>query len=68
MLTELSAPAAHGGELLRRLERPLPEAHPFLPVAELARRYAAWIPEEFARLLDEYVAQRYGGAETRTGA
>lgn len=36
--------------ILRRLERPLGEGHGFMPVTELARRYATWIPEEFARL------------------
>jgi streptomycin 6-kinase len=36
--------------VLRRLERPLEDGHPFLPVAELAGRYADWIPAEFARL------------------
>jgi streptomycin 6-kinase len=36
--------------VLRRLERPLADGHPFLPVAELARRYAEWIPAEFGRL------------------
>jgi streptomycin 6-kinase len=36
--------------LLRRLERPLVDGHPFLPVPELARRYATSIPSDFARL------------------
>jgi streptomycin 6-kinase len=36
--------------ILRRLEVPLEPGHPFMPVTELARRYATWIPEEFARL------------------
>ena len=36
--------------VLRRLERPLADGHPFAPVAGLARRYADWIPAEHARL------------------
>ena len=36
--------------ILRRLERPLADGHGFMPVTELAHRYAAWIPSEFARL------------------
>src|SRR5262249_16704900 len=47
--------------ILRRLERPLPERHPFMPVTELARRYATWIPAEFDRLggaFDPALAER----------
>ncbi len=36
--------------VLRRLERPLADGHPFAPVAGLAQRYADWIPAEHARL------------------
>jgi streptomycin 6-kinase len=36
--------------VLRRLERPLADGHPFLPVARLAGRYGDWIPTEFRRL------------------
>jgi streptomycin 6-kinase len=47
---ERDAAIAIACSLLRRLERPLVDAHPFLPVPELARRYATSIPSDFARL------------------